>query len=243
MRGQYCIAASLILLALAGTAAHAAPESQTELLKRLSQAFSDASASGDKAVLEKSLDDHVVFMNETGQLATKKDIVDSATPPRSGMHQTLTQVDWQVQFHEDVAVTSFTDESDVELAGQHLLTRYLSTEVWKKKGNDWLMIASQTMVAPSDPPAVTLPAAVLDQYVGTYKADDHFVLTLSRRGDALVGQINGGEAYPIQAEVQDVLFTPGQPQVRRIIQRDAAGKVTGLISRRDGHDLRLKRVG
>jgi len=241
MRGQYCIAASLIsLLAMAG--AHAAPESQTDVLKRLSQAFSDASAAGDKAVLARSLDDQVIFMNETGQLATKKDIVDGATPPPAGMHQTLTQTDWQVQFHGDVAVTRFTDVSNVEVAGQHLVTRYLSTEVWKKKGADWRMISSQTMVAPSDPPAITLPPAVLDQYVGTYQADEHFVLTLSRKGDGLVGQLNGGAPYAVEAEVQDVLFTPGQPQVRRIIERDAQGKVIGLISRRDGHDLKLKRV-
>lgn len=40
-----------------------------------------------------------------------------------------------------------------------------------------------------------------------------------------------------------MLFTPGQPRLRKIIQRDARGKVTGFVSRREGHDLVFKRVG
>lgn len=49
---------------------------------------------------------------------------------------------------------------------------------------------------------------------------------------------------PRAAELTDVLFTPGQPSKRRIFERDAQGKITGFVVRRDGRDaLRLKRVG
>lgn len=94
-----------------------------------------------------------------------------------------------------------------------------------------------------DPPAIQLPATVLDQYVGTYKAGDDFIFKITRNGDRLEGAAGNAKPYDIKAELLDVLFTPGQPTMRRIFQRDAHGKITGFVVRRDGHDLALKRVG
>jgi hypothetical protein len=34
-----------------------------------------------------------------------------------------------------------------------------------------------------------------------------------------------------------VLFTPGQPRSRKIMLRDAQGRVTGFTNRRDGRDV------
>jgi len=79
--------------------------------------------------------------------------------------------------------------------------------------------------------------------VGTYKAGADFTFVITRHGDELTGAVNGGKPYAMKAELKDVLFTPGQPRLRRIVQRDAGGKVVGVISRRDGHDaLILKRT-
>ena len=99
------------------------------------------------------------------------------------------------------------------------------------------MISSQTMTMPDDPKTVALPAATLDEYVGTYEATPAFKMRITREGDGLAGSTNDGKPYPIKAELRDVLVTPGQPTLRRIIQRDPNGKVTGLISRRDGHPI------
>jgi len=44
------------------------------LIKRQSQEFSDASASGDSAAFDRLLDDSVIFKNETGAIATKMDL-------------------------------------------------------------------------------------------------------------------------------------------------------------------------
>ena len=46
----------------------------------------------------------------------------------------------------------------------------------------------------------------------------------------------------MKAELQDLLFVPGQAGLRRLILRDGNGRVVGLISRRDGHDFRFQRV-
>ena len=90
--------------------ASALPTGSVEaLIKRQSQEFSDAAASGDAAALSRLLDDRVTFINESGDTATKKDIVGSAGPLPNGIRNHLVQTDFHVQLYGTVAVTSFTD--------------------------------------------------------------------------------------------------------------------------------------
>jgi ketosteroid isomerase-like protein len=238
----YGKAFAVLAISLLPWASAVAADDVAALIKQQSQEFSDASASGDAAVLGRYLDDNVVFMNESGELATKKDIVDGAAPPAPGTNNTLVQTDFDVKIHGNVAVTSFTDVSTVHFHGQELHAKYRSTEVWKQEGAAWRMISSQTIALQDDPPAAKLPSSLLDQYVGTYQAGPDFRFVIARQGDELTAAANGQKPFVIKAELADVLFTPGQPRTRRIFQRDAAGKITGFVSRREGHDLVLKRV-
>jgi ketosteroid isomerase-like protein len=218
-------------------------EDVAALIKRQSQEFSDASASGDSAAFDRLLDDSVVFMNETGAMATKQELLAGAKPRPAGFKQKLVQADYAMQLHGNVAVTSFTDNSTVDFNGQTSHGTYKSTEVWMKEKSGWRMISSQTLTVPSDPPAATLASKVLDEYVGTYQASSAFVFTIVRSGDQLTGSLNGATPNPIAAELTDVLFTPGQPTMRRIFERDASGRITGFVVRRDGRDgLHLERV-
>jgi hypothetical protein len=66
--------------------------------------------------------------------------------------------------------------------------------------------------------------------------------TFTRDGDRLLASVNGGPPAPQLAEVKDVVFTSGRARVRKIFQRDASGAVVGLVYRREGHDILLKRL-
>ena len=226
-----------ILFSLAVTALMAsasAAQNDAALLKRQSQEFSDASASGNAAVLDRTLDDRVTFINEAGIVSTKKDLVAGAGPQPKGVHFNLTQTDWAVQLYGSVAVTSFTDVQSGEAHGQPLHAKFRSTEVWLKEGAAWRMISSQTIALPDDPPSVVLPAKTLDEYAGTYRGGPDFAMTIARGGDGLTASIGGDPPSVLKAELRDVFFTPGQPRVRKIFQRDASGTITGFVSRHEG---------
>jgi hypothetical protein len=59
---------------------------------------------------------------------------------------------------------------------------------------------------------------------------------------ALTGSVNGGKPFALQEELKDLLFVAGQPRVRRVVQRDASGHIVAILSRREGHDIVLKRL-
>jgi ketosteroid isomerase-like protein len=239
----FAISLAIIGVGLATSMPSFAAEDTTALIKRQSQEFSDASATGNAAAFQRLLDDHVTFINEGGETATKKDIVGSAGPLPKGIENHLVQTDFHVQLYGTVAVTSFTDVQTELAHGQTFHAKYRSTEVWLKEGADWRMISSQTIALADDPPSVVLSDKELGDYVGTYSGGPDFMFKIARNGSGLTGTLGSNPTVAMKAEVRDVLFTPGQPRLRRIFQRDAQGKITGFVSRREGHDLVFKRVG
>lgn len=190
--------------------------------------------------MERLLDDAVVFTNETGEIVTKQQILADAAPLPGDRHIEVTH--WALTPQGDVATATFIDVLQLASHGQHLEYRYQSTETWARRSTGWKMIASHTMVVPQDPPAVALPAAELDAYVGTYELDATLSATITRQNDALTLSTNGAAPIPLKVEVPDVLFTPGDPGARRIIERDRNGRVSGYISRRNGNDVHFRKV-
>jgi ketosteroid isomerase-like protein len=233
---------AMIMFAVLATSAVHATEDVATKIKRQSQEFSDASASGDTKTLARYLDDHVIFINEGGDIATKKDITTPGPAGPKGVTNQLVQTDFNIEVHGKVAVTSFTDNATVHVGDQTMTPRFRSTEVWLDEGDAWRMISSQTVALSDDPPASSLTAGELDQYAGTYQAAPDFTVTITRQGSQLLSATNGAKPTTLLAEVRDVLFTPGQPRARRVFERDSHGKVTGFSSRREGHGVEFKKV-
>jgi len=232
--GKLSVALSLLVAMSA-----AAAESDRAIVERQSREFSDASAAGDGKTLAGFVDDRVIFMNETGEIATKKDLAES-TPPPAGVVNQLVQSDVRIEMHGDTAVTSFTDNLTQRANGAVRTASFLSTEVWQKNGDRWLLISSQTMTKPKEPAAATLKPEELDDYVGTYTANGATV-QIARKDAALASSTNGAEATKLEMEARDVAFTPGQPRMRRVFIRDG-GKVTGFLSIRESGDVFFKRT-
>jgi hypothetical protein len=46
----------------------------------------------------------------------------------------------------------------------------------------------------------------------------------------------------LKVELADCLFVPGQPRLRKVFQRDANGRVTGFVERRESWDIAWRRV-
>ncbi len=233
----------MMVLAVIATGRTHAAEDVVAKIKRQSQEFSDASASGDTKTLARYLDDRVIFINEGGDIATKADITTPGPAGPKGVSNKLVQTDFNIEVHGNVAVTRFTDNATVQVGDQIIRPRFRSTEVWLDEGDAWRMISSQTVALSDDPPAVPLTSAELDDYVGTYQAAPGFIVTITRQSGQLLSATNNAKPTPLMAEARDVLFTPGQPRTRRIFDRDRSGKVVGFSSRREGHGFEFKKLG
>ncbi len=233
----------LLAAALLQTAAPAfAAEDVSALLQRQTQEMFDAVSNGDARVWDRYLDADAVITDEAGGITNKKDTVAQVVPLPKGISGTIMIVNWHLHRHGDTAVATSDSDEHENFHGQHLHDLYRMTTTWLKEKDGWKVIGQQTLAMRQDPPAVQLPVATLDDYVGRYKAGPDLIYEITRNGDDLSGGVVGGKPGPQKMELRDVMFAPGQPRTRKIFTRDAAGHVTGYLSRREERDIVWTRI-
>jgi hypothetical protein len=212
-------------------------ESTSDLLKRQTQEMYDALVPGDAKVWDRYLDADALVTDENGIMTDKKATVAQVTPLPKGISGSIAVTQWRVAFHDDVAVATHVADEHEDFHGQHLHALYRTTTTWVKEGDGWKILGQHTIALQQDPPAVQLPVALLDDYVGRYRAAPDLTYMIARHGSDLVGEAEGKPPTPLRMELRDVMFAPGQPRVRKIFTRDAAGHVTGFLSRREERDV------
>ena len=212
-----------------------------DLLKAKMQTLMDAVAPGDKTPWEAILDSRFVATDENGEVSNYDQEIAGITPLPKGSSGTIAVTDWTARFFGDTAVTTEIDDEHEDFHGQKLHALYRATATWIKEAGDWKLVGLQTMALRQDPPSAVLPDATLQSYVGRYRAGPDYTYTIIKNGDRLYGMTNDGKPSEIKAELADVLFAPGQPRTRKIFQRDADGRITGFVSRREERDVVFKR--
>ncbi len=230
--------ALLLGLALPAGAAEDVPG----LLRRQTQELLDALAPGAAAVWDCYLDPDVLFVDESGKVSTKKQMVGDTKPLPPGVTGTIRIVEFRAAVHGDVAVATHVDDENEDYHGQKLHCQYRTSDTWRRTPEGWRLIASQVQALRTDPPAVPLSAARRKEYVGRYELAPGIAYEIREKGDALEGQQTGRPPEDLRAEAPDVLFVPGKPRYRMIFSRGADGTITGFAERREAWDLVWKRA-
>src|SRR5580698_10520214 len=212
MKKLFC--AALVLLAPAPARAD-----DGDLLKAKMQTLMDAVAPGDRTPWEAMLDSRFVATDENGEVSNYDQEIAGITPLPKGSSGAIAVTDWTARFFGDAAVTTEVDDEHEDFHGQKLHALYRATATWIKEAGDWKLVGLQTMALQQDPPAIALPDATLQSYVGRYRAGPDYAYTITKDGGRLYGATNYGKPAEIKSELADTLFTPGQPRTRKIFAR------------------------
>jgi Domain of unknown function (DUF4440) len=206
--------------------------------------MSDAIAAGNVAVWDRYIDPDAIYAEEDDSYKGKADLLKEIAPLPKGLGGEIKIDLLSYQEDGDVAVALFRQNETEHYFGQTIFAKYLTNTTWKKRADGWKLIAGQVLAEKTDPPSIVLPASQLAQYVGTYRLkDSEPTYTLSLADGKLVGARNGRKPATWNAEVPDVFFIAGDPRIRKIFQRDASGKVTGFIERRESWDIVWVKTG
>jgi ketosteroid isomerase-like protein len=230
--------APLVLRLLAAAPAESVPA----LLQRQSQELADALGAGSAAVWERYLDPDVRYVDETGEIQRKKELVEDVRPFPPGISGSIRILDYEAAVHGDTAFATYVNDENEDYHGARLHCQYRTTETWVKRPEGWRLIGAQVLAMRTDPPAVAISAERRREYAGKYALTPDLAYEIRADGDALQGQQTGRKPEALQAEAPDVLFVPGKPRYRYVLLRDAQGRITGLAQRREAWDLVWKRV-
>jgi hypothetical protein len=237
MPATFSAPASLLACVLAATGPAPAAESVPDVLRRQTQELYDAVSTGSAPVWDKYLDADVRFIDESGEVLTKTQMVEETKPLPEGVSGSIRVTDFDVAVHDSVAVATYVNDENEVFHGHALHCRYRTTDTWMKTADGWRLIGSQILALRTDPPSVALAAAVRDHYCGRYALTPAIGYEIRCNGDALEGQQTGRRPEPLRAEAPDVLFMPGHPRYRYVFLRDADVRITGFAQRREAWDL------
>ncbi|MFY9552741.1 MAG: nuclear transport factor 2 family protein [Thermoanaerobaculia bacterium] len=242
MRSHYSASASLLALALSGFVPPGAPENVPDLLRRQTDELVDAISSGSAAVWDRYLDPEARYIDESGEVQTKKQLIEGIRALPEGVSGSIQIQDFDVLVHGDVAVATYVDDENEVFHGHKLHCQYRTTDTWTKTPEGWRLIAGQVVALRTDPPAVPIASALREQYCGQYALTPAITYEIRCQGDTLEGRQTGRKPETLRAEAPDVLFVPGKPRFRYMFLRDAGGKITGFAQRREAWDLVWERV-
>ena len=88
---------------------------------------------------------------------------------------------------------------------------------------------------------VTVDTKVFDNYVGTYELAPNAILTISRAGDQLFGQLTGQPKFQLSPESERKFFLKAV-DAQLAFNTDAQGKASEAILHQNGRDVTLKRI-
>ena len=234
---------TMVLIVLAVSSAPAFADDRGVITAQM-QELADALVPGDAAVWDKYLDPNVIYAEEDDSYKGKAATLKELTPLPKGLGGTI-KIEL-LSYHEDgdVAVGLFRQIETEHYFAQTIYANYLTNTTWRRRADGWKMIAGQVLAERTDPPAIKLPVDRLAQYVGTYQLkDSEPSFTLKVVDGQLVGTRNGRKSAQWNAEASDVFFIAGDPRIRKIFQRDASGRVTGFVERRESWDIVWVKTG
>jgi hypothetical protein len=150
--------------------------------------------------------------------------------------------DFRAVLYGDVAVVTHEDNEYLDYHGQVIRSRFRMTDTWRKTPAGWRQIASQVLAVQQDPPSVHLESQQLCAYAGRFALTPSIVGTITCTRDDLLFERAGRPTRHFLPETSEVFFEAGQPRTRRIFLRDAAGRTTGFVDRREGRDIRWAKI-
>jgi hypothetical protein len=194
-------------------------------LRRSDDLLLSAVHTADRSTWQKFAASDFFYLDEEGGVTYLskflQELAPMATKPLQIQTYKLTRInETAIVLHED------TDENKV---------RYIFTETWQRLHGTWKLRALHITNVLSDPPAIKLTKAQIEELRGTYRSGlDTF--TVRADGDRIFASRAGTPEKERRAETRDVLFTPGEPRKRIVFLRDSMGKVTGLAVRYESND-------
>lgn len=230
---------AIVALMLAGyPATPAAPVDDVEAtLRRQTQELLDAITNGKPDVWDRYLDSAASYTTEDGTIRSKREMVGDIRPLPKTISGTIRIIEFRAAVHGSVAVTTHLDDEHETFHGHGLHCQYRATDTWLRTPAGWRLIGAQVLALRTDPPAVALAPAALDELVGKYVLSPELSYEIRRDGTVLLGQETGRKSDTLRAETRDVLFVPGRPRYRKVFRRDAGGQVVDFAERREAWDL------
>ncbi|HYL00547.1 MAG TPA: nuclear transport factor 2 family protein [Steroidobacteraceae bacterium] len=208
------------------------------------QALYDAVAGGDTAVWDRVLDESCMITTEDGEVIGKPAFLKQMRPLPRGFSGRIRVRDLTVRRAGPAAIVHYWLDETEDIFDQRLKTVYVETDVYRRAGGGWRMLAAQVTVVPRDLEPIGVDSELWPALEGEYRLND---AATSRyqvfvRDGALYGGGDRATATRLIPLAPLVFFQQGSIHTM-IFVRDRSGAITEVRELHKYNEVRLKRVG
>ena len=230
-------------LGIGQTASQDSTDSATEReLLNIAQKLFDAIPLDEKSVWEKYVADDVIYTDENWRILTKKQLLESLAPFPKGYSGSIRIANVQSRITGDAAVLSYRALEEQYVFGQKLSPIYLVTDTYLKRNGYWQLVASHASVLPSERQPLAINPKHHPSIVGEYELAPGIIYTITLEGDKLMGQRTGRAKEELLPADENTFFPKGTVRGEKVFLRDANGRPTQMLDRRENNDLVWKRI-
>lgn len=194
----------------------------------------------DRAMLDRLVAEHFVFVHSTGDMDTRQVFLDKAAAgAQSSQTASPEYVDRQVHVYDGHTAVRIT-RSVRRGSGGTPDVSMRTLHVYAKVSGRWQWLSGQSTALGSRPQGVAIDPRGYDQYVGTYTIDTARNFTVTREGDMLKAQVTGRPQVELipRSATEFATFNPeSSVQAVVIFVRGDGDAVTHAVMRRDGKEL------
>jgi ketosteroid isomerase-like protein len=211
-------------------------------LKEITRKRLDAEASRDVNYLSRVYADELSIANPEGRIASKEVILTNMKRASESIKRSSRLEQTRVRVVGDTAIVTGINNIAMQIGNQERKDKVRFTDTYVRRQGNWQMLASHLSRMPTERQAAKVDLKIYDAYVGEYELVSGLTVTVTREGDRLMTQTSGqpdkGEVFP---ESETTFFYRGS-NASVIFHKDTTGKVTHLVFKDQGQEIRAKKI-
>ena len=215
----------------------------SEWFRSTTQALMDAVTDGDKAVWERVLDADCIITTEDGEFLRKARFLEELKPLPRGFSGKIAVRDLTVRQLGGAAVVHYWLDELEQIFDQRLKTVYAETDVYRRDGTSWRMVAMQVTVVPRDLAPIPQRSADWQELLGDYQYSPAATsrYRVFRRDGALYGGRDTKSATRLIPLAPLVFFQQGSVHIMIFVRNDA-GAISEVRELHKYNEVRMQRA-
>ncbi|HUI58902.1 MAG TPA: nuclear transport factor 2 family protein [Steroidobacteraceae bacterium] len=235
---------SCLALLCCSLPAAAADEDDAGWFRTTTQALVDAVTDGAPAIWDRVLDPDCVITNEDGVVMGKRKFLEDLKPLPAGFSGDIRVRDLTVRALGTAAVVHYWLDERENVFDQQLRTTYVETDIYRRSGDSWTMVAMQVTVVPRDlEPVPNASVGGWRDLLGEYRYGERATsrYRVFVRDGSLFGGSDPKSATRLIPLAPLVFYQQGSIHLM-IFVRNRSGVVTEVRELHKYNEVRLKRV-
>ena len=211
-------------------------------LKVIAQKRVDAESRRDFTFLSRLYADELSIGSTEGRISSREVTLQNMKRTAESIKRSYSLEQVRVRVVGETAIVTGIKNIGVQIGSQEEKSRVRFTDTYVRRQDSWQLLASHSSRIPPVRQAAKVDPRVYDAYVGEYELGPGLVFTVTRESDRLLTQTSGlPDKIELLPESEATFFYRGA-NGSVLFQKDTTGKVTHMVLKDQGQELRARRI-